>query len=123
MKEIHIDQVTLVKNQYRLEQWTKLIQECQSSGMKIDDWYDANGVTHHAYYYWLRKIRQSACQNLPAVNNPQNITTFKQLEIQTSTGGTQTAVIIHLPTAILGVQNGACQQTVEAVLLALKSLC
>lgn len=28
-----MDQVTLVKNQYRLEQWTKLIQECQSSGI------------------------------------------------------------------------------------------
>lgn len=51
-----MDQITLVKNRYRLEQWKKLIQECQSSGMKVDDWCEANGVTHHAYYYWLRKI-------------------------------------------------------------------
>lgn len=118
-----MDQVTLVKNQYRLEQWTKLIQECQSSGMKIDDWCDANGVTRHAYYYWLRKVRQSACQDLPAVNEPQKITTFKRLEVQTPSAGAQAAVIIHLPTTTLEVQNGACQQTVEAVLLALKSLC
>lgn len=32
-----MDQVTLVKNQYRLEQWTRLIQDCQSSGMRVDD--------------------------------------------------------------------------------------
>lgn len=118
-----MDQVTLVKNQYRLEQWTKLIQECQSSGMKIDDWCDANGVTRHAYYYWLRKVRQTACQDLPVVNDPKNITTFKRLEVQTPVVGAQAAVIIHLPTATLEVHNGACQQTVEAVLLALKSLC
>ena len=39
-----MDQVTLVKNQYRLEQWTRLIQDCQSSGMRVDDWCEANGV-------------------------------------------------------------------------------
>ena len=50
-----MDQVTLVKNQYRLEQWTKLIQERQSSGLKVEDWCEANGVTRHAYY-WLRKL-------------------------------------------------------------------
>ena len=66
-KKAHMDQVTLAKNQYRLEQWTKLIQECHSNGMKIDNWCDANDATHHAYYYWLRKIRQTACQDLPIV--------------------------------------------------------
>ena len=54
-----MDQITLVKNQYRLEQWTRLIQDCQSSGMRVDDWCEANGVTHHAYYYWLRKVKEA----------------------------------------------------------------
>ena len=40
-----MDQVTLVKNQYRLEQWTRLIQDCQSSGMRVDDWCEAKGVS------------------------------------------------------------------------------
>ena len=118
-----MDQVTLVKNQYRLEQWTKLIQECQSSGMRVDDWCEANGVTHHAYYYWLRKVRQAACQNLPVVNSCKEPTTFKRLEVQSPATGTQAAVIIHLSAATLEIQNGASQQTVEAVLLALKTLC
>lgn len=118
-----MDQVTLVKNQYRLKQWTKLIQECQSSDMKIDDWCEANGVTRHAYYYWLRKVRQAACTNLPAIDVPKDQTTFKRLEVQSPAVGTQAAVIIHLPAATLEIQNGASQQTVEAVLLALKSLC
>jgi len=118
-----MDHVTLVKNQYRLERWTKLIQECQSSGMRVDDWCEANGVTHHAYYYWLRKIRQAACHNLPAVEKQKELTAFKRLEVQAPINNTQAAVIIHLPTATLEIQNGASQQTVEAVLLALKNIC
>lgn len=33
-----MDQVTLAKNQYRLEQWTELIRNRQSSGMTTEDW-------------------------------------------------------------------------------------
>ena len=118
-----MDQVTLVKNQYRLEQWTKLIQDCQSSGMKIDDWCEANGVTHHAYYYWLRKVRQAACQDLPTVSGVNTPTTFKKLSVQTPIANTQAAVNIHLSGATLEVTNGASKETVEAVLLALRSIC
>ena len=52
-----MDQVTLAKNQYRLEQWTELIRNRQSSGMTTEGWCEANGVTRDAYYYWLRKVR------------------------------------------------------------------
>ena len=89
-----MDQVALVKKQYRLEYWAKLVQECQSSGMKISDWCDANGVTRHAYYYWLRKVRQVACQELSPVHSPKNLTSFKRLEIHSPDAGTQAAVII-----------------------------
>ena len=118
-----MDQVTLVKNQYRLEQWTRLIQDCQSSGMRVDDWCEANGVTHHAYYYWLRKVRKAACQDLSVTSEMESSTHFKQLKVQAPAANTQAAVIIHLPSATLEIQNGATQQTVEAVLLALKSIC
>lgn len=118
-----MDQVTLVKNQYRLEQWSQLIQERQSSGMKVDDWCEANGVTHHAYYYWLRKIRKNACQSLPAVISEDNSPAFRKLEIQSPIPNAQAAVIIHFGPATVEIQNDATQQTVEAVLLALKSIC
>ena len=118
-----MDQVTLVKNQYRLEQWTRLIQDCQSSGMRVDDWCEANGVTHHAYYYWLRKVRKAACQDLSVTSKMESSAHFQQLEVQAPTANTQAAVIIYLPSATLEIQNGATQQTVEAVLLALKSIC
>ena len=47
---------------------------------------------------------------------------FKKLEVQ-SLINTQAAVIIHLPAATLEINNGATQQTIEMVLLALNCLC
>lgn len=101
--------VTLIKNQYRLGQWAKLIQKYQSSGMKVDDWCEANGITHHAYYYWLRKVRKASCLNLPAVDNPKDITMFKRLKVQSPAVGIQAAVIIHLPIVTLKIQKKTSQ--------------
>lgn len=112
-----MDQVTLAKNQYRLEQWTELIRNRQSSGMTTEDWCEANGVTRDAYYYWLRKVRKAA------INSSGDTVSFKRLEVQTPAASTQVAVIIRLPAATLEIQNGASRQTVEAVLLALKAIC
>ena len=98
-----MDQVTLVKNQYRLEQRPRLIQDCQSSGMRVDDWCEANGVTHHAYYYWLRKVRKAACQDLSVTSKMESSAHFQQLEVQAPTANTQASVIIHLPSATLEI--------------------
>lgn len=120
-----MDKITNAKNQFRMEQWAKLIQECQSSGMKVNDWCAANGVTHDAYYYWLRKLRKAAMQQtgLDRIPNGSLPVTFKKLEVAAPVAGTQAAVIIHMPSATLEIHNGASQQTVEAVLLALRSIC
>lgn len=118
-----MDQVTAVKNQYRSNQWVELIRQCQSSGMKVDDWCEANGITHHAYYYWLRKIRKSACKDLPVASGTENPVAFQRLEVQTPVPNTLAAVILRLPQATLEITEGTSQQTIQAVLLALQNLC
>lgn len=119
-----MDQVTIIKNKFRLEQWTELIRDCQSSGMKVDDWCRANGVTHHAYYYWLRKVREAACNQLAAIEEcSEPPVAFKKLEIQTPLQDTSAAVIIRLNNATVEINEGASQQTIQAVLLALQSVC
>lgn len=63
-------------------------------------------------------------KSLPAVNkNAETPACFKKLEVEASSSNTQAAIIIHLPAATLEIQNGAARQTVEVVLLALKSIC
>ena len=114
-----MDEVSLVKTRYRKEQWQKLILECQKSGMNVEDWCAKHDVTKHAYYYWLRKLREEACENLQAAKPVP----FKKLEVTAPVPNTLAAIIIHLPSATVEVREGTSQQTVEAVLLALRNIC
>lgn len=108
-----MDQVTKVRTYLKREQWKSLISECQSSG-----------IIEQTYYKNLKKLREEICESLPAtLDLSAKPTVFKKLEVQSPISGTQAAVIIHLPNASLEIQNGATRQTVEAVLLALKSIC
>jgi len=119
-----MDEVTYIKTKFRQEQWEKLITDCQSSGLKVDDWCEKNHVSRHAYYYWLRKIRKKACDSiLPAIPKQNSSVTFAKVEVQTHKPNTMAAIIIHLPSATLEVREGTSQQTIETVLMALKNIC
>ncbi len=54
----------LVAKEVKFAQWNALVQECMSSGMKVKDWCLQNNVSKDAYYYWLRKVREAACDSL-----------------------------------------------------------
>ena len=43
----------LAARQFRLQQWTAMVQECNSrpAGMKITEWCREHGITKDAYYY------------------------------------------------------------------------
>ena len=118
-----MNEVTLVKNHYRMEQWRKLIIECKNSGLNVQDWCAQNDITKHAYYYWLRKLREEACEDLPAIPKKAKAVSFKKIEVETPVPNTATAVIIHLPSTTIEVREGTSRQTIEAVLLALKNIC
>lgn len=120
-----MDQVTITKNNFRLAQWSKIIQECQASGQSITSWCEQHDIKVKTYYYWLRKIRLLSMEQT-GITVPQQstkMTAFQKLEVKSPVTHTQTAVIIHLPAATIEVQNGVDQQKVEAVILALKTVC
>jgi len=49
---------------YRMSHWAQLIQERKASGKNISDYCVSIGCSENAYYYWQRKLREAACNEL-----------------------------------------------------------
>lgn len=120
-----MDQVTTLKRRLRNEEWRKIIQDCQSSGIPVYRWCKENGICEQTYYKYLKRIRQEICDALPVPIKPdeEKPVVLKKLEVQAPIQNTKAAVIIRLPQATLEISEGTSQQTIQAVLLALQSIC
>lgn len=119
-----MDIVSETKAEFRLRQWTKIIQECQASNLTVTAWCSQHNVGIKSYYYWLRKIRLTYCQ---ATGNQtlavkQEIVPL-QFKPQPSSSSIHPAVTIHLGTASIDIAEGTSQATIEAVLRSLQSVC
>lgn len=47
-------------NQIRLSEWTRIIKDRCQSGLKVDEYCEQHQLSCHAYYYWLRKVKEAA---------------------------------------------------------------
>ena len=57
-----------IAEEYRLTHWAQIIQERTESGLSIKDYCKQIGICGNTYYYWQRRVRQAACEQLlPAV--------------------------------------------------------
>ena len=119
-----MDKVSIVKRQFRVEEWRKRITECQASGIPVSHWCKQNGYCEQTYYKYLKRIREEMVDALPVpVTEQSEPAVFKRLEVQTPVPGTRAAVIIRLNGATVEISEGTSKQTIQAVLLALQSVC
>lgn len=121
-----MDQVTKVRRHYKREEWKTIINECRASGMTVAAWCKANDIVEQTYYRNLKLLREEMIENLPAsiaTDICEKTTVFKKLEVQSPLPDTKAAVIIRLGSATVEVSEGTSQQTIQAVLLALQSIC
>lgn len=121
-----MDQVTKVRRHFKREEWKSIISECRASGMTVTAWCKANGIVEQTYYKNLKKLREETIENLPVpitTDICEKPTVFKKLEVQSPLPNAKAAVIIRLGSATVEVNEGASQQMIQAVLLALQSIC
>ena len=61
----------------RRANWLNIITECQQrpAGVSAKQWLADNGIQEKTYYYWLRKFRREACEQiqLPAVTTQAEV--------------------------------------------------
>lgn len=71
---------------YRSAQWMEIIRDRQNSGLNVKDYCQIKGLSRHAYYYWQRKLRESACAELAKQEDPVALipTGWAQLTTETT---------------------------------------
>lgn len=120
-------------NQFRLEQWAKIIQECVSSGKLVNDWCTENNISRDKYYYWLRKVKlatgKAMSKRAYALEQPKTIDQPKIVPINpiaaeyVSAGNESVAaIIIKSNGLVLEIQNNASETIIERTLKVLKQL-
>lgn len=71
----------------RRANWFHIITECQQrpANVSAKQWLADNGIKEKAYYYWLRKFRREACEQmqLPTATPPAEVS-FAEFHIPVS---------------------------------------
>ena len=50
----------MLTNQVRMAKWSEIIKDRCESGLTIKEYCAERGISRDAYFYWLKKIRESA---------------------------------------------------------------
>lgn len=50
------------RDNYRLQQWSEIIRDCQGSGMTVKAYCQQRGISEKSYYYYLKKLRTMALE-------------------------------------------------------------
>lgn len=115
-----------VARNYRLSQWTQIVRECRGSGQTVSAWCEDHNIDRKKYYYWLRKVREAACEALPAMSSgtgaivPINIPDHK---VDTPIEDTLSAdIILHLGSVTMELRNNASTTLIENTLRALQNV-
>ena len=58
-----MNDIQTVTQNVRLQQWTAIIQDRQTSGLKVDDYCSEHNISRNAYYYWLCTVKAAAIEN------------------------------------------------------------
>lgn len=90
--------------------WASRIKQCRESGMGVRAWCAEQGLSYHTYYKWQQRLFRKYSESASGF-----------CEISMSGSGGSAAATVHIGMYSADVYNGADEQTIKAVMKALKS--
>lgn len=87
-----------IKRQHNIQQWKKIIMDRCNSGLMVDEYCKQNDISRHAYFYWLRIIREEEIQSELMLPENQPLETMDQnkfIEIPVPTKLADTIQPVH----------------------------
>lgn len=129
-------------HEVRIEHWKTIVRQCQArpEGQTASSWLTENGVSHKQYYYWLRKIRLEAYEEMKSKTLPSTpaagITgsgevTFAEIPVpsasscqqMTGLSGFQADAVVRLSTATIAVSNTVSAELLGRIFEAVNHAC
>ena len=76
--------VLAVRDDYRVQTWAMLIEECSNSGLTKREFCRRQGISEKSFYYWLRKLRSKTAEAAEPriVQLESSVTSTEILQIQ-----------------------------------------
>ena len=106
----------------RLKHWLGVLQERNDSGLSIRAYCKEHGINEKSYYYWQRRLRETAAEMSGYGENTTGVTVVEPTftEVSLSPESSNNTITIRIGNAIIEIQGQADRQTIESIL---KSLC
>jgi transposase-like protein len=60
-----------IAKEYRLSHWAQIFQERVESGLSIKTFCKQIGISGNTYFYWQRRVREAACEQIAELNPAQ----------------------------------------------------
>lgn len=117
-----MDQTT---HNVRRANWLAIITQCQErpEGISVKQWLSDNGVKEKAYYYWLRKFRKEAYEQMqpPVANeNSGNEIAFTEISIPAKTAPAESyenpVAVIRYNGVSIGISNEISDSLLSRIL-------
>ena len=112
-----MDEITKVKSDVKYAEWVSMVRACQSSGLKIREWCQLNGIVPKTYYYRLRRLREMFLEQNRDLVTPE----IKPLPVVKAPVIEAKYITIQIDGVSIAVPQGADENTIAAILKAVKS--
>jgi putative transposase len=111
---------------YRISHWAQAMRERVASGISIKAFCQDKGISQNTYYYWQRKLREAACQEMVAVSESRNakaVVPIGWAVCQPEETATAKTLAIEIGGYRVNVEPDTDQELLAKTCRMLKSLC
>ena len=103
-----MDKVGMVKKEVQMQNWSEAELARQESGLTVTQWCRQERISTSTYYYRLRKIRESLCEQIPVpVNEITEKTETDHAAIRIVSGDLKVEISSDVPSEKIAAIIGA----------------
>ena len=111
-----------VAAEYRLTKWAGIIQERKNSGKSIKDFCLDTGISMHSYFYYQKKLRMVACEELVKGNETAELVPAGWIQLTTEKQNRTATIEVEIGGCHINVSKETDIELLKQVCLVLRSL-